>query len=105
MASTLQTTISELWSPLLLLSLAAFILWFLTPLLFSGLGHIPGPFISKFSNLWKINAAYRGEMPQRNIALHRKYGPLVRMGPNLISVDDPAALPIIYTFKPIWRKV
>ena len=96
---------SDSWNPLLLFALAVVILWFLTPVLFSGLGHIPGPFISKFSNLWKINAAFRGEMPQRNIALHRKYGPLVRMGPNLISVDDPTALSTIYTFKPIWRKV
>lgn len=43
-------------------------------------------------------------MPQRNIAAHRKYGPLVRVGANMISVDDPAALSTIYGFKPIYLK-
>lgn len=72
---------------------------------YNGLSHIPGPRSAKFSNFWKIHAAWKGEMPKRNIALHRKYGPLVRMGPNMISVDDPAALSVIYSFKPIWKKV
>lgn len=30
------------------------------------------------------------------INLHRKYGPLVRIGPNHISVSDPAAVKVIY---------
>lgn len=72
---------------------------------FTGISHIPGPLLASVSNLWKINAAWREEMPQRNIALHRKYGPLVRIGPDMISVDDPAALNIIYGFRPIYLKV
>lgn len=71
----------------------------------TGLSHIPGPFIASISNFWKIRAAWRETMPQENIALHRKYGPLVRIGPNMISVDDPSAISTIYGFKPIWRKV
>lgn len=72
---------------------------------FTGLAHIPGPFSGSISNFWKISAAWHEEFPQRNIAAHRKYGPLVRVGPNMISVDDPAALNIIYGFKPIYLKV
>jgi hypothetical protein len=72
---------------------------------FNGLGNIPGPFIATISNLWKINAAWKGGMPQRNVALHRKYGPLVRIGSNMISVDDPAAVNVIYGFQPIYLKV
>lgn len=71
----------------------------------TGISHIPGPFIGSISNFWKISAAWNEEFPQRNIAAHRKYGPLVRVGPNMISVDDPAALNIIYGFKPIYLKV
>ncbi|KAF4539081.1 putative cytochrome P450 oxidoreductase [Lasiodiplodia theobromae] len=71
---------------------------------FTGLSHIPGPGIASISNFWKINAAWHQDMPKRNIALHREHGPLVRIGPNMISVDDPAALPIIYGFKPIFTK-
>ena len=73
--------------------------------LYNHISHVPGPAISRISNLWKIHAAFRGEFPKRNIALHRKYGSLVRTGPNSISVDDPAALPIIYGFKQVFDKV
>lgn len=72
---------------------------------FTGLSRIPGPFIASISNLWKINAAWQEDMPARNIALHKKHGPLVRIGPNMISVDDPSAMSAIYGFKPIYRKV
>ena len=71
----------------------------------TGISHIPGPFIASVSNFWKIRAAWQEAMPQQNIALHKKHGPLVRIGSNMISVDDPAALPIIYGFKPIYLKV
>lgn len=71
----------------------------------SNVSHIPGPFSASISNWWKISAAWNEEMPKRNIAAHRQYGPLVRIGPNMISVDDPAALSTIYGFKPIYLKV
>ncbi|KAK4240603.1 cytochrome P450 [Achaetomium macrosporum] len=69
-----------------------------------GLSHIPGPAIARISNLWKINAAFHAEMPWRNIALHRKYGPLVRIGHNMVSVNDPEAYPVINGFKRVFRK-
>jgi hypothetical protein len=72
---------------------------------FTGISHIPGPFIASVSNFWKIRAAWQEAMPQQNIALHKKHGPLVRIGPNMISVDDPAALSVIYGFKPMYLKV
>jgi hypothetical protein len=72
---------------------------------FTGLSHIPGPFIASVSNLWKIKAAWQEDMPGQNIALHKKYGPLVRIGPNMISVDEPSAMSVIYGFKPIYLKV
>jgi len=87
------------WLPLLLLTYVIYTRYL------TGISHIPGPFSASISNWWKISAAWHEEMPQRNIALHRKYGSLVRIGPNMISVDDPAALNIIYGFKPIYLKV
>ncbi|KAF5529252.1 hypothetical protein FNAPI_13938, partial [Fusarium napiforme] len=47
------------------------------------------------------NAPHFGD---KIIALHRKYGPLVRIGPNLVSVSDPAAIPTIYGNKHVWKK-
>lgn len=87
------------WLPVLFVFYIVYIRYF------TGIFHIPGPFLASVSNIWKINAAWHKEMPQRNIALHQKYGPLVRIGPNMISVDDPAALNIIYGFRPIYLKV
>lgn len=70
----------------------------------SGLSHIPGPAVSRISNLWKLNAAFRADMPRRNIALHRKYGSLVRIGPNMVSVNDPSAISTIYSFSKVLNK-
>ena len=81
------------------------ILYFVYIRYFTGLSHIPGPFLASVSNLWKIRAAWQEAMPQQNIALHKKHGPLVRIGPNMISVDDPASMATIYGFKPIYLKV
>lgn len=71
---------------------------------FHGLSHIPGPPIAKICNIWKLNAALRAKMPRKNIDLHRTYGPLVRIGPNMVSVDDPEALSVIYGFQKVFPK-
>ena len=52
------------------------------------LGHIPGPFSSRFTNLvlkWKVLAGLRTQHIHR---LHGQYGPIVRIAPNEISVHD-----------------
>ena len=69
-----------------------------------GLRQVPGPFLARFSNLWKLNAAWHQDMPKRNIAIHQKYGSVVRIGHNTVSVSDPSALAVIYNFK-AWDKV
>lgn len=39
------------------------------------------------------------------IDLHKKYGPIVRYGPDAISISDVAELPTIYGFHYIYEKV
>ncbi|KAI3393147.1 hypothetical protein diail_4671 [Diaporthe ilicicola] len=39
---------------------------------------------------------FRGNMQEENVELHRKYGKVVRLGPNYYSFDDPAAVKTIY---------
>lgn len=70
-----------------------------------GLSHIPGPFLASFSDLWLFIHYYRRQgLKERG--LHMKYdSPLVRLGPNTVSVSDPDALKVIYGWKPILRKV
>ncbi len=70
-----------------------------------GLRDVPGPFLASFSNLWKLTAVLKQNMPQQNIAVHEKFGPLVRIGPNHVSISDPVALKAVYGFTTVFRKV
>ncbi|PWY65419.1 pisatin demethylase [Aspergillus eucalypticola CBS 122712] len=69
-----------------------------------GISHIPGPFLASFSDLWLFIHYYRRQgLTERD--LHNKYGsPLIRLGPNTVSVGDPVALKVVYGWKPILRK-
>lgn len=49
---------------------------------FSPLAKIPGPFWASVSRLWITKHSWDGDMNRRVIELHRKYGKLVRTGPN-----------------------
>ncbi|PGH33547.1 hypothetical protein GX50_03619 [[Emmonsia] crescens] len=69
-----------------------------------GLRNVPGPFVASFSNLWKIYRVLKKDMIWRNIEVHEKYGPLVRIGPNHVSASDPCALKTIYGFTNIFPK-
>ncbi|GME41742.1 Cytochrome P450 [Neofusicoccum parvum] len=62
----------------------------------SPLRSIPGPFFARFSRLWYLKHVYRGEFHKTNVALHRKYGPIVRIAPTYYSIDDPSAVRTIY---------
>lgn len=60
------------------------------------LRRVPGPYWAAWSNLWRCRDAFQGEAHVSSIELHRKYGKLVRVGPNAISVSDPEMIPVIY---------
>jgi hypothetical protein len=48
---------------------------------------------------------WKGDHHNTAIDLHRKYGPLVRIGPKHISVGDSSAIPIIYGLNKGFTKV
>lgn len=57
---------------------------------------IPGPFLAKFSDIWLgwvSSLSHRSDVVHE---LHKKYGPLVRLAPNHVSVADPDALQVVY---------
>lgn len=58
--------------------------------------HIPGPFWASLTNIPRLLWVRRGNAHDTHIALHRKYGRLVRFGPNMVSVSDPAEISDIY---------
>jgi cytochrome P450 len=64
--------------------------------LFSPLARIPGPFSASLSKWWIVKHTRNGDMHREMIRLHEIHGPLVRTGPNEVSVADPAAFKRIY---------
>ncbi|KAH6666236.1 cytochrome P450 [Halenospora varia] len=62
----------------------------------SPLKSIPGPFFAKFTNLWRFFDTYGGRTELTQYMLHEKYGSVVRLGPNITSLSDPALMRTIY---------
>lgn len=77
---------------LLLARIAFFIFQSLT----SPLRSIPGPFLTRLSRLWYFRRVANGRFEHDNIALHRQYGKIVRVAPDMFSIDDPAVVKSVY---------
>lgn len=71
----------------------------------SPLKSIPGPFLAKFTNLWRLIDVYRGSAHLTHIHLHRRYGSAVRIGPNVVSLSDPGLIKTIYSTRNGFLKV
>jgi hypothetical protein len=57
----------------------------------SPLRRYPGPFLASFSRLWKVLSTASGRTHLDFIALHDKYGPVVRIAPGEVSIASPEA--------------
>ncbi|KAH8880311.1 cytochrome P450 [Thozetella sp. PMI_491] len=57
----------------------------------SPLRKYPGPFAASFTRLWKVVSTASGNTHLHHIDIHRKYGPIVRIAPNEISISSPEA--------------
>lgn len=68
------------------------------------LSHIPGPFLARFTNIPRFSWVLGNNAHDIHTALHRRYGPIVRFGPNMVSVSDPNEISQIYGFKKPWLK-
>ena len=79
--------------------LILFVLLFVRPLYkrySSPLRQYPGPFIASCTRLWKVWSTWTGKTEQHHIALHKKYGPVVRIAPDEVSFASPAAAQTIF---------
>lgn len=74
------------------------VLFWLVPYLTSntGIRDVPGPFAAKFSNLWLLLQARQGKRYLSVDAAHKKYGKLVRIQPDHVSIADDSAIQEIY---------
>lgn len=90
-------------SPYLLLLLPLILL--LRPYLRNrSLRHVPGPPLARLSSWWLLYQARRGRRYLAVDAAHSKYGPLVRIQPDHVSIADLDALPIVYAHSGGWTK-
>ncbi|KAF5541458.1 cytochrome p450 oxidoreductase [Fusarium phyllophilum] len=62
----------------------------------SPLRAVPGPLLARYTNLWYLWRLSKSQFAYENIALHEKYGNIVRYGPNRFSFCDPRASKVIY---------
>ncbi|KAF3192245.1 hypothetical protein TWF225_000505 [Orbilia oligospora] len=68
------------------------------------LRRIPGPFIASFTNAYRLkaNLGWRPDIIHQD--LHRKYGDLVRIGPNCVSVGAANEVKTIYGITRLFQK-
>ena len=66
---------------------------------------IKGPFIARYTDLWRLLKVHQGDMHNVYLELHQKYGSLVRVGPNCVSISDPEALAAVHNISDKLPKV
>lgn len=91
--------------PLSLLALSSLLLALYYIRTYAKLRHIPGPFLASLSNLSRRSWVLTGNSHAIHVNLHRRYGKVVRFGPNNVSVSDPSAIPEVYGFGAKFPKV
>ncbi|GJJ08845.1 hypothetical protein Clacol_003064 [Clathrus columnatus] len=79
-----------LFASLLLFSI---VLYRISP--FHPLAKHPGPVICKVTKLWFAWLSYKGKSHLYFRELHKKYGPIVRIGPNELSITEAPLIPHI----------
>lgn len=85
--------LSFFFLPLLLFVLRS--LYRISPL--HPLSHIPGPLLPRISSLWLTYHAWIGVEASVVHNLHKKYGTILRNGPNSVDISDGEALATLYT--------
>ena len=71
----------------------------------TGLKELPGPILARFSGLYRLSLVLAGQAPYEYRKLHEQYGPIVRTGPNHVSIADPAVVPQVYGIGSHYMKV
>lgn len=61
------------------------------------LSSIPGPPLAALSNAWHAYHVRNGQMYELGQTLHKKYGPVVRVGPDELWFDSREAFKTIYS--------
>ncbi|KAH7374843.1 benzoate 4-monooxygenase [Plectosphaerella cucumerina] len=79
-------------------AVAAVLSYYLFPyfVTYAPLRDIPGPLAARLSGLWLFSTARRGKRFLLVHEAHKKYGPVMRIQPNHVSINDDDAIQAIY---------
>ncbi|PSN64182.1 cytochrome P450 [Corynespora cassiicola Philippines] len=71
---------------------------------------VPGPFIARITEIWRTYRYYNYDWHKDILDLHRRYGPVVRVSPNEVSIVSRKGLVEVYghgkgTLKTSWYDV
>ncbi|KAI1179036.1 cytochrome P450 [Nemania sp. FL0916] len=80
----------------IVVALGAVVIATLAKLSSDPLKHLPGPPIARFTPLWLWYISWRGIECSVLAALHKKYGPVVRVAPNEVDISDGRLGHVIY---------
>lgn len=70
----------------------------------SDLRNLPGPFLASISNLDRLWSCALGNQMTYHLSLHAKYGPVVRVGPNHVSISHGGAIQKLYSISTKFTK-
>ena len=65
----------------------------------------PASGLAGYTNLWRLALVRGGKYHTSIKELHEKFGPVVRIGPNLLDLDYPELIKTIYSTDGKWHKV
>ena len=93
LANELLPLFAKYWPLILIGALAARLL---SNKFYNGLNKYPGHWLAAYTNWWRFYDNLTRKTEWTHVALHRKHGDVVRLGPNVLSFADPKAIKIIY---------
>jgi hypothetical protein len=71
----------------------------------SPLKKIPGPFLAKWTHLWRLVLVSGRQSSLTLRGLHSRHGSIVRIGPNVLSLADPQWIKVVYALRGGFEKV
>ena len=95
---TSDMAVLSYWNLVVILPSLGFCHYYILPYftIYKNLQHIPGPWLAKFSNTWLAFGARRGKKFAWVHWAHEKYGRIVRIGYNHVSIAEPEGLHAVY---------
>lgn len=100
----LSSTFSDALKHLVVVCVLYCACWIVYTRFFHPLRKYPGPFLASVTNWWFWRSVRYGIAENTQLPLHKKYGPVVRITPNELSLADASALDVVFGPKQKWDK-